>query len=157
MFSGAIHMYHFSKFILNTMAFVGIVFASSYANAGANGCGRLGVQILNHTNTLCVVKNIKMIKGEVAYMIPNITVLPPNVSQTIFIEQAWLSGPDMIVDYECGSKKISIESQQNYCLFQSGDVHGQIVSVEGGLRATYAFSTGSYSQRFPGHIYWEFE
>ncbi len=122
-----------------------------------NGCTEFGVQLVNRTNSECLLLNYTMTSGYLININPNGSVIYPNMSQSFLTQQGFVGGPTLRATYSCGGKNIIIESHQNYCYMLAGDISGNVTAKDNGISARHLESEGSYFWSYPGHIYWTIE
>lgn len=124
------------------------------ADAPPNNCVYLSVMINNNTKTTCELVNKEVIYGRMSSSTQVPVLIPPGTSSYPFEMRQVLYGPDIVLTYECGAgRKITIESQQDFCALNSGEVSGKILFATN-LSARSIRDRGSYFWNRHGSISW---
>lgn len=136
------------------LVFLGCLFASSESFAMLNDCTHLGVQVQNRTGDVCTLISYQTKQGNLNHVTPNTHQLVPNASQTFQMAQTYSESPTVVLNYSCNGHHITLESHQNYCLFEAGNIRGQVISADPLIAASSTTHLGSYSNNYQGQIYW---
>lgn len=150
--------------IASSVLALGLISVSAAALAKddePNKCNELSVQISNKTGEICELitspyqKHGRIKSGtQPAQMIPNggtsVPFLMDRISGSVY-------GPDVVLEYECGNgKRVTIESQQKWCYFKAGDIHGTTLNRQN-MHAHYRANQGSWLWDTHGTISWTLE
>lgn len=121
--------------------------------AMANNCSKLVVNLITKPGVVCqLVPPAKRIRGNIVWgSVPTqITSNVPGVGFTM--QQSAGYGPDEQIKYRCDNgKTMTIESQQNYCLTEAGDITGK---TDNPHSAHYTLYPGSWGKSIAGMIAW---
>lgn len=128
-----------------------MITTNAYADIKDNDCARLHIQIGNASNTACQLISSKVIHGTLVSSPP--AMIMAGFTERFDVTQTY-RGPEIVLVYSCGGKRITVASQQNYCLLKAGDVSGRIIAADENIHATYTTENGSYYWGRPGLINW---
>lgn len=78
--------------------------------------------------------------------------LLPGQSETMIFEQSYSSGPEVILNYECGEGEVSFSSVKSTCL-QGGMIDASLLSAAN-MTAKFEVHPGNYWQQKRAQIDW---
>ena len=141
------------KLMLSMTVLSASIAAPTLVHADYDNCAYLSVVIANNGNEPCYLTESYLKHGSLGYYDPVPEVIYPNTYSQPFEVRQSIFGPDISLTYQCGQgRQITIESQQNFCLFMGGTITGMAYNNYY-MGADYTKSEGSYWGRH-GEITW---
>ncbi|WP_133129302.1 hypothetical protein [Legionella yabuuchiae] len=127
---------------------------SLYSYAESNNCENFNVLITNNTNHTCKLLRHSLNSGYYKYTSSVPAFIPANTTTYPITLTQGMMGPELILSYECGDRKIiTLRSKQNLCFFHAGDVQGQVLELHH-LNADYTGHVGSFFWSQHGTLQW---
>ena len=121
--------------------------------AGGLTCGYLNITLINSTANTCLLKTSTIYNGSLADGSIPTTIASGEMTSSFSLQQDYTSGPGMLLEYQCGTNRISFASAQNLCFLEAGSILGQ-VEVAHNMSISYVDTPGSYWAGLPGQITW---
>lgn len=116
------------------------------------GCGFLNIFIQNYTGSPCYLAHADVVEGSLISDLPQM-INHTEQSANIFMQQGYLSGPSLLLEYQCGERHIQLFSHQELCFLGAGEISGDAYTSDNN-HAKYSYLSGSYWSSRPGTINW---
>lgn len=95
----------------------------------AASCDVMLIEITNLTQETCVMENLNVISGKY-WGVPLKSIMP---GQSFYFPSS--NGPNIVLNYQCGQRKISLQSHQSDNWFFNNTVTGTVLSSAPKLHA----------------------
>lgn len=110
------------------------------------------VEIINDTDAVCKLQSYDLLHGILWSAVPQ--RIAPTLAGSFNADDSGFRGPEVVLNYECGDKKISLNCQEDMGFFSAGDVHARLISADAGIIARAETQNGSYYWNQAGVIRW---
>ena len=130
-----------------------VLYTISTASFAGITCGYLNITINNTTGQNCTLQNSVIYNGSLGDIPIPSTIANGQMTQSFTLEQSYIGGPSLLLEYRCGTENISFVSSQDFCFLSAGNIIGQ-VEVANNMNAQYASIIGSFWSKLPGQINW---
>jgi hypothetical protein len=133
-----------------------VIFLVCFSYAFANSCENLQVYVANHSNNACQLSQYNLYSGTIiGGTIPE-RVEAGTITQKFIIQQGYMSGPRVRLDYQCGQEVVTLVSHQGLCLYYGWGTLGEATTTHG-LSVRYYSKQPSWWRQSAGEIRWNIQ
>lgn len=120
----------------------------------ANHCQELDLTVTNKTGNVCHLVETNVKHGQFVHGTHAPSFIDNGTeSESFVIRQETFNGPDIILNFDCNGKSVSIEAHQDLCVLYQGNIVTRILSADN-MGARSENQKGSYIWSTHGEVRW---